>query len=216
MSPAPPFCWEEVSKPVRNLAPCKQDLCICHSGLGSPLGAESTERMDTRTQCGFPPTACGNDSRHCRQFIRDLVTRPLVRSLRRTELGQGMVELALILPVVLLLVLGVIDLGMGFRTYITLTNAAREGARWVTVHPTDPNGALARVAVEANRAGLANTGSPAGGIQVTFTPLQSTYTAGQEVTVTVRHNHQLMFGLVTGLPEVPFRAATTMVVLYSE
>ena len=134
--------------------------------------------------------------------------------LRRSEVGQGMIELALILPFILVLVLGVIDLGMGFRTYVTLTNAAREGARWVTVHPTNPNGALTRIAAEASRAGLSNTGSPAGGIQVQFLPDQTQYTEGQEVTVAIRHDYPLLFGFVTSLPDVPFRAEATMVVLY--
>ena len=127
-----------------------------------------------------------------------------------------MVELALMLPMLLTLMLGVVDLGMGFRTYITLTNAAREGARWMTIHPSDPSGALARVTVEADRAGLSNTGSPTGGIQVVFTPNQSTYIAGQDVTVTIRHDYPLMFGLITALPNVPFRTETTMVVLYTD
>lgn len=142
--------------------------------------------------------------------------KTLIRNLRRSERGQAMVELALILPVLLLLILAIIDLGMGIRTYIVLTNAAREGVRWVTIHPTDVNGALARVAVEADRAGLQNTGSPAGGIQVTFSPNQSSYTMGQDVTVSIRHDYPLMFGLITGIPEMPFEARATMTVLYPE
>lgn len=125
-----------------------------------------------------------------------------------------MVELALMMPLLLILVLGVVDLGMGFRTYITLTNAAREGVRWVTIHPTNPSGALTRIAMEADRAGLSNTGSPANGIQVEFIPNQTQYTEGQEVTIAIRHDYQLLFGLVTSLPEVPFRTEATMVVLY--
>ena len=137
-----------------------------------------------------------------------------MRTLRRSEHGQAMIELALMLPFLLMLVLSVIDLGLGIRTYITLTNASREGARWVTVHPTDPNGALARVAVEANRAGLSNTGSPTGGIQVQFSPAQTQYMEGQEVTITIRHDYPLLFGIITALPDLPFQTATTMVVLY--
>ncbi len=140
----------------------------------------------------------------------------LVTFLRRSERGQGMVELALMLPMMLTLVLGVVDLGMGFRTYITLNNAAREGARWVTIYPSDPGGAMARVAFEADHAGLENTGSADGGIQVTFSPQQSVYTAGQEVTVTIRHDYPVMFGIITGLPNVPFSAEATMMVLYSD
>jgi Flp pilus assembly protein TadG len=49
------------------------------------------------------------------------------RSVRRG--GQATVELALILPVFLLLVMGVLDLGRVFYTYEAIANAAREVAR---------------------------------------------------------------------------------------
>ena len=60
---------------------------------------------------------------------RRLAARPLRRGLR----GQSLVEFALILPVLLILVFGIIDFGMGLRSYISLTNATREGARFAAV-----------------------------------------------------------------------------------
>jgi Flp pilus assembly protein TadG len=48
---------------------------------------------------------------------------------RPRERGQALVELALIAPIFLLLVLGAIEFGAAFQARITLTNAAREGAR---------------------------------------------------------------------------------------
>ncbi len=49
--------------------------------------------------------------------------------------GQSMVEFALILPIIVLLLVGVFDLGRAFFSYIAITNAAREGARVVTFWP---------------------------------------------------------------------------------
>lgn len=43
--------------------------------------------------------------------------------------GQSLVEFALVLPIFLIIVFGIVDFGMGMRGWITLTNAAREGAR---------------------------------------------------------------------------------------
>lgn len=43
--------------------------------------------------------------------------------------GQSVVEVALLTPILILLLAGAVDLGNGFQTWITLTNAAREGAR---------------------------------------------------------------------------------------
>lgn len=48
---------------------------------------------------------------------------------RRRSRGQSLVEFALILPVFLLLVAGMTDFGMGLYSYMTVINAARDGAR---------------------------------------------------------------------------------------
>lgn len=50
------------------------------------------------------------------------------RYLRRTE-GQELVEFALILPLLLLLIFGIMDFGLAIFSYNTIANAAREGAR---------------------------------------------------------------------------------------
>jgi Flp pilus assembly protein TadG len=52
---------------------------------------------------------------------------------RSDEGGQAFVELALVLPVLLLLLLGVIQFGNVFRDYIALTDATRVGARQAAV-----------------------------------------------------------------------------------
>jgi hypothetical protein len=44
------------------------------------------------------------------------------------ERGASIVELALIAPIMVMLVFGVLDLGRAYRTQIRLENAAREGA----------------------------------------------------------------------------------------
>jgi Flp pilus assembly protein TadG len=46
-----------------------------------------------------------------------------------SEQGQAIIELALTLPLLLLVVLGVFDFGLMFQRYEVVTNAAREGAR---------------------------------------------------------------------------------------
>jgi len=43
--------------------------------------------------------------------------------------GAELVEFALVLPLLLLVVLGIVDFGLLFQRYEVLTNAAREGAR---------------------------------------------------------------------------------------
>ncbi|MGZ8705721.1 MAG: TadE/TadG family type IV pilus assembly protein [Aeromicrobium sp.] len=47
---------------------------------------------------------------------------------RRRE-GQSLVEFAVVLPVFLLILAGIIDFGLGLYSQMTVINAAREGAR---------------------------------------------------------------------------------------
>jgi Flp pilus assembly protein TadG len=68
--------------------------------------------------------------------------------LRRTQLirderGQTMTEFAIVLPVLCLLLFGVIQFGIVFNNYVTLTDAVRAGARKAAVsrQTSDPQGA---------------------------------------------------------------------------
>jgi Flp pilus assembly protein TadG len=76
---------------------------------------------------------------------------------RSRSRGQSLVEFALISPVLLLLLVGVLDLGRAFYIQTALQNAAREGTRYGSVHPTwvvasdqaDPNNLTYRINTEA-------------------------------------------------------------------
>src|SRR5439155_15073076 len=62
----------------------------------------------------------------------------------RTQRGQTMVEVAMVLPVLCLLLFGVIQMGILFNNYVTLTDAVRAGARKAAVsRPLGPSGAVA-------------------------------------------------------------------------
>lgn len=77
----------------------------------------------------------------------------------RQSRGQSIVELALILPVLMLLVASALDLGRMFYSQITIANAAREGAYEAAYEPTsfvpsgncdkDTNRIMCRVLSEA-------------------------------------------------------------------
>ena len=47
----------------------------------------------------------------------------------KNEDGAAAVEMALVLPILLLLVFGIIEFGLVFNRYISVTHAAREGVR---------------------------------------------------------------------------------------
>jgi Flp pilus assembly protein TadG len=138
-----------------------------------------------------------------------MVMGRLWNSRLRSEQASSLIELTLTLPLLLFLILGVIDLGRGYRTYSALATGAHEGARWLTTHPTDVTGAHSRVVAEANRAGV-----QAAALTITITPAKSSYAAGDTVTVAVTHNYPLMFGAITGIGSVPFTVRAMMQVLY--
>lgn len=51
----------------------------------------------------------------------------------KSERGQSMTELAMILPLLLILIFGIIQLGLAFNNYLAVTDAIRAGARKATV-----------------------------------------------------------------------------------
>jgi Flp pilus assembly protein TadG len=67
------------------------------------------------------------------------------RKRSRRERGQALLEFALVVPIFLVLVFGIVDFGWALKTWITVTNSAREGARFGAVgwapgtYPTNCN-----------------------------------------------------------------------------
>ena len=49
---------------------------------------------------------------------------------RTKEQGQGLLELAVILPVLLILMIGLVEIGYALRDYLVVVNACREGGRF--------------------------------------------------------------------------------------
>lgn len=56
--------------------------------------------------------------------MRKLATRML-----GPERGQSLVEFAMVLPLLLVIMFGIVDFGRVFFSWVTVTNATREGAR---------------------------------------------------------------------------------------
>ena len=61
----------------------------------------------------------------------------------RVEDGQNIVEFALLLPVLMWILMGIIQFGFIFAIYITLNNAVREGARWGSIYVFDGSNSAA-------------------------------------------------------------------------
>jgi len=136
-----------------------------------------------------------------------MATSPLSVSRLRSARGAELVEFALILPVLLLVVAGIIDFGFLFQRYESLTNAAREGARVGVLPGYAAADVTARVDAFASAAGLPETPTttvatvvvdPGGG--------RPTYNT---ISVTVQHPYTFfMLGPVAGLLGSSFGTVT--------
>ncbi|PYS07960.1 MAG: hypothetical protein DMG17_29825 [Acidobacteria bacterium] len=59
--------------------------------------------------------------------------RPVHRRLQHQQRGTALIEMALVLPLLTLLLIGIINMGLVIREHQVLQNAAREGARYSTL-----------------------------------------------------------------------------------
>ena len=69
--------------------------------------------------------------------------------------GQDLVEYALVLPVLMLMLLGIIEFSVIVWSYDTIASAAREGARYGIIHPEEATpGGKVEALVRARALGL--------------------------------------------------------------
>jgi Flp pilus assembly protein TadG len=81
-----------------------------------------------------------------------------LKSMPRGERGQAVIELAMTLPLLLLVVLGIFDFGFMFQKYEVVTNAAREGARVGVLPDYSPTDAVNRALQYLDSGGLGGPG----------------------------------------------------------
>ena len=125
------------------------------------------------------------------------------RALVRDESGQGVVEFALILPVLLLILVGILEFGSIYSKVISMRQGVREGGRQASVGkfgntacPTigSPNTAAQNTTqltcFVKDQAGVGNSVS----VRVAFAP---TYAAGNGVLVCAVYPLQSLTGLFT-------------------
>jgi Flp pilus assembly protein TadG len=78
----------------------------------------------------------------------------------RSERGAELIEFALIFPLLLLVLLGIIDFGFLFQRYEVLTNATREGARMAVLPNYSDDDIRRRICDFLITGGVATTGCP--------------------------------------------------------
>lgn len=111
------------------------------------------------------------------------------------ERGQSVVELALILPVLLLITLAAADFARLFIADVSVANAAREAARYGSLHYGDTAGIQNQAYVELGSATVVVDPSRVSSVDVSRSAAPSP-PGGNQIAVTVRYR----FDLVTPIP----------------
>jgi len=114
------------------------------------------------------------------------------------EQGQDAVEFALILLTLFVVLMGIFDMGRLVYSYSVLFNAAREGARYGIIHPTDSAGIQGKVKAMA----------------IGLDPAALTITSNQPDSKDIRVQLSYQFTLVTPVIQAVFKS--NQVTLFSE
>jgi Flp pilus assembly protein TadG len=88
-----------------------------------------------------------------------------VRLPRRSDRGAALVEAALTIPILLLITVGIFEIGRAYQTWQVVSNAAREGARMAVLPNSNPATVTALVRTYMTNGQLGNSGTA--GVAVT-------------------------------------------------
>lgn len=103
--------------------------------------------------------------------------------------GQSFVEFALILPILLIIVMGIIEFGLMFNAYLTISNASREAARYGSLGGSDIE-ITERVVLVASH--LDETA-----LSVTVTP--ASRSRGDMLSVLVSYDYELITPIISNI-----------------
>lgn len=124
--------------------------------------------------------------------------------------GQAIAELAILLPLLVLIVLGCLDLGRVFLVWLALSNGTREGARYAASYPGAPSATVVAVA----RDDMAEQGLARDRIRVLVTSAApGERVGGQPVTVTAQCSVTLVTTCLFSGQPVAVSASTAMIIL---
>ena len=139
---------------------------------------------------------------HCRILPQEEKAMRTIRAILKKKRGQAIVEFALILPVFILILLGIMEFGLVFHQYLVVTAASREGARVAALGGSDAE-TLTMVntsAVSINAGQLTTTITPANRVK------------GQTVSVQVTNPVTIRAPLIAQVfPQNPFPVTGTTI-----
>lgn len=136
----------------------------------------------------------------------------------RGERGANLVEMAIVTPLLLVLLAGIVDIGRTFNNYIIITNAAREGARLAARLPCYTDNSTQRAALRAAIVAAVVQEAANSGIQLDPAeisiypdPASACAGAGNPIRVTVTHPYSTLMGGILGIGNLSLPSSATMV-----
>ena len=138
---------------------------------------------------------------------------------RRSIHGQSVLEFAILLPLLMLIVVGILDLGRLSSAYVVITNAAREGARYGASHQADganlASNVTSRARAEATGTGIDPTQMQVSCISPTPTPSTCSGAAGTDpIRVQVTYPFQFITtNMFAGLSTINIRTDATFLIM---
>ncbi|WP_371131033.1 TadE/TadG family type IV pilus assembly protein [Arthrobacter sp. SDTb3-6] len=99
-------------------------------------------------------------------------------------------EFALVLPLLIMLILGILEFGLAYNAQITVTNAAREGVRTMAIQNST---SAAKTAVETAASAL-NPAITDSEITITVSNGTTTCTGGSTATVAIQYPFKFLTG----------------------
>ncbi|MGH9487562.1 MAG: TadE/TadG family type IV pilus assembly protein [Terriglobales bacterium] len=131
--------------------------------------------------------------------------RPPAAIARRTSTGSALVEFALVIPVLLMLLLGTVELGWGIYVYHFVASAASQAARYASVRGAECSSWPSACPASASDIQTYVRDLAPGAIDTSALTVSTTWTPnnspGSVVNVTVQYNFLL---------NVPFTAPITL------
>lgn len=156
-------------------------------------------------------------------FVMNRHTHKIYKHPRsKMEKGQSLVEFSLMVVILTILLLGILDVGRAYFTYLAMQDAAGEGANYAAQFPTYvtsansalPNNITYRVQQAAPSGTLVDWSSACIGVE---TP--ATVNQGNTITVTVTSNYGLItpfIGTIVGSQSLKLRAISVAVISASD
>lgn len=126
-----------------------------------------------------------------------------IRKKTEGERGQALAEFALVIPVLLILLVGIVEIGYGLNSYLTVVDSARDGARLGAKGSASDAEIRNLIVRETERL---KDGVDPGDVTITRAASGGTFT----ISVEVCYDHSLIMGVPVVVPD-PFRICSSTI-----